>query len=160
MSALQPIAQLRGFTELAYTVFAKDLKALPDDKLNAGCGESGRAPLHIAAECGLVNQRVAGYLRGEELPRPSPEEREALLCSFDTREKALAFLEEGTQTLLKALEELDENTLGDVDEKFFEGMPMSRFSVAQLPAVHMMYHDGQLNYIQTLYGDKQMHWRD
>jgi hypothetical protein len=160
MAALQPKEQLCSFTEWAYTMFVKDIKAIPEDKLNVPPGAGGRSPLHIAAECAVVNQRVAGYLRGEEIPRPSPEEREALLCSFDTREKVLAFLEEGTQTLLKTLEELDENTLGDSDEEFFKGMPMNRFSVAQLPAMHMMYHDGQVNYIQTLCGDDKMHWRD
>lgn len=160
MAALQPKAQLRGFTEQAYSFLLKDIKAIPEDKLTASNGESGRTPLHIATECAVVNRRVAGYLRGQEIPRPSPEERAAFMSSIDTREKLLALLEEGTQSLLNALDELDENTLGDMDDKFIEGFPMLRHAVAQLPAIHMMYHDGQLTYIQTLYGDTKMHWFD
>jgi len=160
MAALQPKMQLRSSTEQALMFLVKDLKAIPDDKLNVRHGDCARAPLHIAAECAVANKRIAAYLRGEELTRPSPEEREALLSALDTREKVLALLDEGTQELLKTLDELDENTLGDMDEKFFEGRPMSRYSIAQLPAVHMMYHDGQLNYIHTLYGDDKVHWRD
>jgi uncharacterized damage-inducible protein DinB len=29
-----------------------------------------------------------------------------------------------------------------------------------LPASHMTYHDGQINYIQTLLGDAKFHWRE
>ena len=27
-----------------------------------------------------------------------------------------------------------------------------------LPTSHMTYHDGQINYIQTLFGDAEFHW--
>ena len=38
------------------------------------------------------------------------------------------------------------------------GRVMTRLAVAELPAVHMSYHDGQLNYIHSLCGDSEMHW--
>ena len=56
-----------------------------------------------------------------------------------------------------AFETLDENTLGETSDIPF-GRPMSRMAIAELPAIHMMYHDGQLNYVQTLNGDKDIHW--
>jgi hypothetical protein len=37
---------------------------------------------------------------------------------------------------------------------------MSKFALAHLASIHMMYHDGQLNYIQSLHGDGEIHWRD
>jgi len=35
-------------------------------------------------------------------------------------------------------------------------MPM--MTAISLPAGHMMYHDGQINYIQLLLGDTKFHW--
>jgi uncharacterized damage-inducible protein DinB len=104
----------------------------------------------------MVNGFVANYLRTGVAQRLPADQRQTHLASFDTAEKALAYLEEETHNLLDALETLDPDTLGDVADLF--GRPMTRFEIAELPAMHMMYHDGQLNYIQTLHGDDQIHW--
>lgn len=157
MSTLQPKVHLRAITERASRLLANDLNALPKEKQNARPDGCARAPLHIVAECAAVNNMIARLLKGEAFQRPSPEEREAFLKSFDTAEKAVSFLEQETQTLLAAFETLDESTLGEETDSPL-GRPMTRFAIAELPAVHMMYHDGQLNYIQTLYGDDKMHW--
>lgn len=157
MAALEPKAHLRGFTERAHRLLTNDLKAIAADKNNVCPGGCARPALHIVAECAALNGFIARILRGETPERPGPEQREAHLRSFDTVEKALAYLEEQTQSLLAAIDTLDETTLGDVSEQPL-GRPMSRFALAELPASHMMYHDGQLNYIQTLHGDGQMHW--
>ena len=158
MADFQPRAHLRAFVELAYRRLANDLRAIPEDKVNVSPGGDARPALHIVAECATVNGQIAACLStGAPLPRLSPEEREAHLRSFDTAEKALAFLDQETQKLLEAIDALDESTLGDVSREVM-GRPLTRFGIAELPAVHMMYHDGQLNYIHTLHGDRQMHW--
>jgi hypothetical protein len=38
------------------------------------------------------------------------------------------------------------------------GRPVQKFGPASLPINHMMYHDGQFNFLQTLYGDDKIHW--
>ncbi len=101
---------------------------------------------------------IAGWLStGQRTPRPSPEQRDAHLRSFDTEEKALAYLAQETARLLEAIDALDPVTLGDTSDEPL-GRPMSLFAVAELPAMHMMYHDGQLTYLQTLHGDTENHW--
>lgn len=157
MAALDPKQHLIGFTKLTSTRLANDLKALDAEKSVLCPGGSGRTPVHIVAECALVNRFVAGWLKTGETNRGSSEEREKIMTSYDTKEKALALLEEETQNLLAVLESLDPATLGDESEQPL-GRPMSRFAVAELPAAHMMYHDGQLNYIHTLHDDTDMHW--
>ena len=99
---------------------------------------------------------IGALLAGEDVKRPGPEERKAFYASFTTREQALAFLEQQTQGLLKSIDNLDENTLGDTIDGPIG--PMTRFALAELPAMHMMYHDGQLNYLHALHGDSEMHW--
>jgi hypothetical protein len=157
MPALQPKEHLRAVTERAHRLLVNDLKAIAEDRNNTCPGGCARPALHIVAECAAVNGFVAGFLETGRAERPSREERDAHLRSFDTAEKALAYLDRETQNLLRVLDGLDENTLGDVSEAPL-GRPMTRFAVAELPSSHMMYHDGQLNYLQTLYGDDQNHW--
>jgi hypothetical protein len=156
MPALDPIAQLRESTERSHRLLTNDLKAIAADQTNTCPGGCARTALNIVAECAGINGMAATVLSGGEFQRPSPEAREAHLNSFDTPEKALAYLDHETERLLAVIETLDIDTLGDEMSSF--GRPMTRFGVAALPAGHMMYHDGQLNYIQCLHGDGEMHW--
>lgn len=157
MPEVQPKEHLRALTERAHRLLINDLKAIAEDKSNASPGGVARTALHIVAECAMVTGFLGKALNGVEVQRPPKEEREAHLNSFDTTEKVLAYLDRETQDLLTVIDGLDESTLGEVSDKPF-GRPMSRFALAEFPALHMMYHDGQLNYIQTLHGDAEMHW--
>jgi hypothetical protein len=158
MPVLDPRAHLRSVTERNQRLLVNDLKAIPADKQNASPGGAARPALHIVAECAAVNGMVAGWLStGQRTPRGTAEENDAHFRSFDTEEKALAYLDQETNRLLAAIDALDPDTLGDTSDEPL-GRPMSRFAVAELPAMHMMYHDGQLTYLQTLHGDTQNHW--
>jgi hypothetical protein len=135
-----------------------DLKAVPSDQQNVSPGGCARASLNIVAECAMINAFVADYLTTGEMPeRPAPESRDQFLASFDTEEKTLAFFEEQTEKLFAAFRSLDVETLGETTNALF-GRPMTRLAIAELPAMHMSYHDGQLNYVHSLCGDNQMHW--
>lgn len=157
MATMNPISQLTEGTKRAYGLLKNDLQAIPDDKLGACPGGCANSALRIVAECAAVNGGVADFLVTGAFNRPPHDEFAAFLNTFDTREKTLAFLDERTEKLLSVLAELDESTLGDVTSGFFN-RPMTRYAIAQLPTGHMMYHDGQLNLIQMLHGDSEMHW--
>jgi uncharacterized damage-inducible protein DinB len=158
MPALNLKEPLIQFTRSAQTMMSNDLKAIPQEQLCVSPGGCARDALNLVAECAMVNGFVSRFLQTGSFERPPAEDRQAHLASFDTAEKALSYLEQETNHLVAAIEAVDENTLGDVIETTPLGRPMTRFAIAQLPAVHMMYHDGQLNYIQTLHGDDKMHW--
>jgi hypothetical protein len=157
MAELNLIEHLVVTTEAQYKRLVNDLNAIPAEARNVCPGGCARTALSVVAECGMINGFVARYLRGEEVKRPSPEERNAFLASFDTAEKALPYLEEQTNFLLETLRGLDPATLGDTDDALFR-RPMTRFAIAELPAVHMSYHDGQLNQLHMLSGDGHVHW--
>ena len=156
MTALNPRAHLRGVTERAHSLLVKDLNALAEDKANETPGGVTRPAIEFVVECGGINMLIGALLAGEDAKRPAPEERKAFYATFTTREQALAFLETQTQGLLTALDNLDENALGDTIDGPLG--PMTRFGLAEVPAMHMMYHDGQLNYLHALHGDSEMHW--
>lgn len=158
MPALNPQEHLLAMVSHVAGRLANDLKAIPDEQANACPGGCARSAVNIVAECATLNGLVARFLRTGEAPqRPTPEQRAAHLASFDTKEKALAYLEQETNALREALQAVEENTLGEVTEAMF-GRPMTRYAVAELTYTHMMYHDGQLNYIHTLHGDDKVHW--
>ena len=156
MTAFDAKAHLRAMTERGAKYIANNLNALAEDKRNECPGGCARSPLFIVAECGAVNGMVAKMLTGEAFERPSGDQREAYLKSFDTTEKALTFLSQGTESLLAAIDGLDESTLGDIVQTPIG--ERTRFGLAEIPMWHMSYHDGQLNYLQTMHGDEEMHW--
>jgi hypothetical protein len=153
-SAKDAIVQM---TELNARRLADDLKAIPADKRNVSPGGCARTPLSIVAECGSLNGRVATFLKGGEMVRFPPAELEAIFRPYNTLEKALAYLDEQTAILIETIRGLDDAALGEISDKPF-GRPVSLYVTALMPASHMSYHDGQLNYIQMLGDDQTVHW--
>ncbi len=156
MTAFEPRAALRAALERTHKNLVNDLNATPDDKIRSGAGGVSRSAIDVVVECGSLNAWVAAMLTGGETPNRSPEERAAFIASFQTKESTLAYLDQQTHLLLTAVDAMDENTLGDIVETPIG--PMTRFGVVELTAMHMMYHDGQINYIQAMNGDAEMHW--
>lgn len=157
MSTFDVRPHLHGAIERAHQMLVKDLNALPEDSAAACPGGVARPAIELIVECAGVNGTIAGVLTTGEFNRPTPEQRKAYYASITTREAALAELEQKTHVLLAAIDAMDENTLGEMLPGVF-GSPMTRFALAEVPFMHMMYHDGQLNYIQSLHGDSEMHW--
>ncbi|RYG45626.1 DinB family protein [bacterium] len=133
------------------TLWAKDLRAHRPEELTTKLGEGARSPADIAWECVLTNRRLAMRMRGEEpfnldgFPSCPPESANAT-------------------SLIRALSESSDELLAAAGEDMareitYPGGSESVFSYAEFAAMHMMYHLGQINYIQTLYGDPAVHWR-
>ena len=157
MSTLPLKENLRDGIRRARYLMSNDLKAIPAEKAGASPGGVARTPINIVAECAMANGQFADYFLTGQFIHVPHEEQEARLAEFDSVEKVLAYLDKETGRLLDALEAVDESTLGEVSDQV-HGRPRTRLAIAQLPATHMMYHDGQLAYIQTLLGDGEMHW--
>lgn len=157
MSEIPMKENLRDAIRRARYLMSNDLKAIPAEKAGVSPGGVGRTPLNIVAECAMANGQFADFFASGQFAHVPHEQQEALLAEYDSVQKVLAYLDKETDRLLTALESLDESTLGEISDQI-HGRPRTRLAIAQLPATHMMYHDGQLNYIQALYGDAEMHW--
>lgn len=145
------------YTRRASERLAKDLRALTPEQATQSPGGVARPPVHFVAECAYINGVFAEFLVTGIMNRMTPQERDPHLAGFDTVDKALAYLEEGTTRLIATLETMDVNRLGEVSDKPF-GVPTPLMTSAELPAAHMMYHDGQITYLQCLNGDGAVHW--
>lgn len=144
-----------GGLKSAFRVFMRDLEALPDDTFNKSLGGKARTIADIVYEVNLLNDHIGLTLQGEPLfdwPEgwiQAPEEartKNAALCSFrHSSERILATIEGMTAQDLEATIQTDNGET--------TGFERCRFMT-----LHVWYHSGQLNYIQTLLGDDEWHW--
>jgi len=137
-------------TEQAAKMLAHTLKHTEADRLawkpSADAKSETRSAMEQVHECIRVNASVAARLQGGEAPAGGdayPEDAEG----------AGRKLVQGASSLAEVIRRLRPEVL----ETMFPS-PMGEFPGAfmiSLPASNMMYHVGQINYIQTLYGDTE-----
>ncbi|MBS1706445.1 MAG: hypothetical protein JST40_11250 [Armatimonadetes bacterium] len=151
---IKPIAI--GVVKSAVGVFTKDLEALPEDAFSKDFGGKSRTVADIVTEVNMVNDHIGMVIRGEtpfEWPDggwiKAPE-------GFACKETIVTAFKESTDKFLATLE-------GFSEEQFMEsilddGSPTNRFERCRFAALHLWYHSGQLNFMQTLLGDDAWHW--
>lgn len=140
----------------AKTLYLKDLAAMPAEQLAVSPGGLARTPYDFTYEVDHVNRRIAARLKGEEPPpyfadgwMRAPEE-------FKDKDAALKALEESTEDVLDAWEALEPDELDKPIQT--PGGETTALELGSLAAKHLMYHCAQLNYVQALHGDAEMHW--
>ena len=116
--------------------------------------DKGRSALDQVVECGGFNHVGAQILEQGAFPAEGFS-METLLAQNDTPEKAFALLAEGTERLARTIESFpDEKLEQKVTLPFGGGMELSFAEVAGMCHYNTIYHEGQVNYIQTLYEEK------
>lgn len=129
----------------------RNVKAMPEDKLTWKAAETSRTARELIEE--LVYVMPYNITVAKTLQEPKGE--------MDTSlgDKSLAELEKQHRAYIKefiaAVREFPE-------EKLHEKMTlpwgeMFYLDILSYPYWNLMYHIGQIAYIQTLYGDKEMH---
>ena len=88
---------------------------------------------------------------------PSPEEREAFTASINSKAAALAGLEASVSALTTAIQSVNSDDWATVVTAPW-GMEATKSNICGWAALHTVYHDGQLNFIQVLNGDSAVHW--
>lgn len=150
-------AYLHTTTETAYNNLVNDLTAMDADKAAGTPHDALRPAIKLVAECGSVNSLLAGLITTGQAEMPSPEQRAAFFASITTRDEAFAVLKDGTEKLYAAIKAAAPETWGETVPGPFG--PWTRAAAAGFAALHMMYHDGQLNSVHLLHGDTEMHWK-
>ncbi len=82
----------------------------------------------------------------DEMPRATTE--------FGDVDHAVAELKAATEEFLKAWSAVPEGGL----EKTLADGKLTPLGLATIVNRHIHYHDAQLNYVQTLLGDSEIHW--
>lgn len=131
--------------------YLSDLQAMNEDDLLGKEGEA-RSPIDFTYEVVIVNRRIASRMRGEN---PEPMKFEGWMVApadFRNKDRAIKEFDESAQEMIDAVGDDPLRTVQMPDRT------TTAFELANFGALHMMYHDAQLNYIQALKGDMAMHW--
>ena len=138
---------------------AKALATTPEDKTNWSPSATSRSPLDEVAHCAMSIKGMQGWLAGEPFPFDSMAELDAFSRAkekeFTSREQALALLEENSNGYLAWLDGLTDKQIAATFDTPMGSFPMSM--AITFCADHLRSHAAQMDYIQTIYGDHDMH---
>jgi len=148
-------AHLKSQITLARTRLVNDLVALKDKSIEP-FGGSARAATDLVVECGMINERIAGVLMGGKWVRPTLESQEAVYTENRSIEAATTYLEQATEALIATIDAFPSSRWGEKTDVL--GRETTLFAFTELAAMHMNYHDGQLNLLHLLYNDKNVYW--
>ncbi len=137
------------------------LSFVPDDKLDWSPAATSRSSIRIVAHCGVVNAMFAQVITGtlpEEFLSPKQVFAHAVAeeAKFTTREGVVSYVHETTAQLCAAMDTVTTVNIGSAPNSPFGPMPMPFWlSVA---GQHALAHSGQLEYLQTIWGDLDPHF--
>ena len=139
----------------------KALSTTPEERLNWSPSPTARTPLEVAVHTILVIGFFTETLNGRPFVAPTTAEadrsfREAEKC-FTSRDQVLRLLDEKADAFVACLDGLAPERLGDLLDMPFGLDPMPVAVVITIPAMHMRSHIPQIEYIQTIYGDRDWH---
>lgn len=127
----------------------------PDKVTWVPLGEA-RTVLDQLTECVIANIKWRNILASHQYGNVSPEVFEQTVAECATLEGTLARLEQSGAALAEAILAVPDEETGDDIES-----PWGRYTLADC-CLHaywnMVYHEGQINYVQTLYGDTEEHY--
>lgn len=137
------------------TMYAKDLEALSQEQLTSSFAGAARTAVDFTYEVIVINRRIASRLRGEDpgaLPWEAGKEWAVAPESHRSKEALIADFNASADELIAAV-------AGDPLRKIVTPMgEQTALELAVFAAMHIGYHGGQLNYIQSLHGDAGIHW--
>lgn len=139
----------------------KNAKAVPADKLDWKPLDNGRSVLDQLQELAQAPDYVTGMLTQDKAPEPDPERWEKLLAerkAWTTIEDCEREAKLRVGKLVEAIRQVPDEKLTDTQWLPYDGG--RDFTIAEImeyPRWNANYHLGQICYIQTLYGDKDMH---
>ncbi len=139
-------------TQQATQMVLSGLKHIPDDKLGWVPMGKAKTPLLIVVECAAVYKWLVSEFQGESNPGLYEE---LMKAEYSGRDEVVALLEEAQAELDAAMDALTEENLAEAREVFWG--PTTVGELLWAARMHSDYHAGQLNYIQTLLGDDEMH---
>ncbi len=118
-------------------------------------GNKGRDALDQALECAYLNEWVAKGYRTGDMPAIDWDDYKVATEARRNKADALAWLQSSTQALSSAIAAFPADKIGDATtDPVHDGKATTWADFAiDLFYWNTVYHEGQVNYIQVLYGD-------
>ncbi|HJP82147.1 MAG TPA: DinB family protein [Fimbriimonadaceae bacterium] len=147
-------------TQKAVDDICRTAEAMPLDKENWTPGEHARSALQQMQEVAAQAAWFLPIIRERRVPEGQHEIQEAMKAraSYDTIAKCVEAARSSTAELCQAITEFPEGKLDEeVTLPFGGGTVVTMADVLSLPAWNAIYHLGQINQIQLMLGDREMH---
>jgi len=143
----------RGITRIEHEQLVRDLQHIPDDRLDWVPMGKAKTPRQIVVECAGAYRWLAAKLGNA----PDADEQWGAVCGMSpgTREATVELLGGCWDELVAAFDGVEEAMLEEKRQVFWGEATVE--TLLFFCEWHTTYHSGQLNYIQTLLGDTEMH---
>lgn len=155
----QTINAAKGEFNRAKDRLLKNLATTPDDKLNWSPSPTSRTPIQQIAHSAMAVSGIKGMFNGEPIPFDNIAEVDAgwrqAEKQFKTREEVTSLLNKNCDEYCTWLDSMPASKLNSTFTAPFGEFPMSE--AITWPADHLRNHAGQMEYIQTIYGDMDWH---
>lgn len=146
----------------AMTHFLHAMSFVPEDKLHWSPTPTSKCAFRIAAHTAITNGNFAKMIRERKLP--SADEIPEFVARMKALEEGLMdmaevekLLRKNTDDVLSALDTLTPETIDLIlDTGLGWTMPMKQ--LMNLPAAHVNWHIGQIDYLQTCWDDQEVHF--
>lgn len=156
------IASCKEGAEHGMVHFLKVFSFVPDDKLQWAPAPTAKNAIQIAAHTAIYAGTFASMIRERRLP--FGDEIPEFVASIRAAAEALTsradidrLFRKGTVEVLAALDTLTPEAIGtQLDSGLGWTMPMT--FLMNLPRVHAMGHAAQIDYLQTCWGDQDVHF--
>ena len=151
------VKMTRGASESLF----RNVRAMPEDRQVWKPLDEGRSAIDIVKECTMSPLWFAPILQNRAMPEFSEEDQQKgqqLMDSWKTIDDCEAASKENSEMLYGVIKDFPHEELDkSVRLPFGEGFDATMAEIASFQYWNLVYHWGQLSYIQTLYGDRDMH---
>jgi hypothetical protein len=142
----------------AGTALHDAIAKMPDDRIGwhpETEGNKGRDALDQALECAYLNEWAAQGYRSGQMPGIDWNDYKTQTDARRNKADCLVWLQSSTEALASALADFPQDKLGDATIDPVHDGKATTWADFAIDLLHWntVYHEGQVNYIQVLYGD-------
>jgi hypothetical protein len=153
------IGELKTRTQDALTSFLHSFSFVPEEKLDWSPAPTAKSAIQIAAHCAAYSGMFAWVIREKRWPCTLEEWKSRVVAnteSISSREEAIAMLKLGIEESLVALDTVSDAEFSKIINAPHAQTPFTFF--LNLPAIHLETHESQIDYLQTCWGDLEVHF--
>ncbi len=143
---------------MALDWFRRSLSHVPADKVTWSPAPTAQSALQIAAHCAGFSGGFASVIRDRRFPSTVEAYLgpiESTVKSIATVEQAETVLRKGIADTLAALDTVEPDQIGSMVD-LPQGQIRFTFFMT-IPAIHLFGHAAQIDYLQTCWGDQEVH---
>lgn len=142
-------------------MFLRNFGKIPEDKLTWKPTPTAKSALQVAAHTAVTNSNFADFIRNRAVPSVDNlneflERTSAAELAITNKDEMEQAFRANTQKFIDALDTLSQEDL-ELQIDSGQGWSMSMRYIIRMAGWHATLHCGQIDYIQTCYGDQQIY---